>query len=173
MNLLLAAENAGSTSTSTGSNTSSVWVWVIFAVMIVAMILLTIVPNKKRQKEYQKMQDEMRVGTKIMTIGRMIGIITKINSDNSVEVDVGTPGNPVVITINREAIAINLSAQEAAKAEKEAFEAKKQAIKEQNSVEVADVENSEEAVVSEEGELEEVVEVKESNPQIKDEDDAI
>lgn len=178
MNLLLEE-----TATSSSNNGSQIWVWVIFAVMIVAMIFLTVIPNKKRQKEYQKMQDEMRVGTKVMTIGRMIGIITKLNSDNTIELDVGTAGNPVIITINREAIAINLTAQEAAKAQKEEFEAKKRALREgasESDAEVAEV--AEEAVNAEENvedaieeasKDEEVVAEKKHNPQIKDEDDAI
>lgn len=182
MNLLLEE-----TATNAGNNSGSqIWVWVIFAVMIVAMIFLTVIPNKKRQKEYQKMQDEMRVGTKVMTIGRMIGIITKLNSDNTIELDVGTAGNPVIITINREAIAINLTAQEAAKAQKEEFEARKRALREGASESDAEVvegaEVAEEAVNTEENaddaseevaENEEVIPEKKPNPQIRDEDDAI
>lgn len=122
-NFLLAAEAAGDATTDTtgsGNSLSNAVVWIIFIVMIVGMILLTVIPNKKRQKEYQQMQNDLRVGTKIVTIGRMIGVITKIYDDNTIEVDVGTPGNPVIITITREAISQNLTAQAELKAKQEA-----------------------------------------------------
>lgn len=155
-NFLLAAEAAGETGgENTGNNTSNIIVWVIFIVMIVGMILLTVLPNKKRQKEYQQMQNDLRVGTKIVTIGRMIGVITKIYDDNTIEVDVGTPGNPVIITITREAISQNLTAQAELKAKQEA--AKK--VEAKPVSEEGEVVNEEgEAVVSEEaveGEVEE------------------
>jgi|GEM_PF-2399354 len=134
-------------------------VWVIFGVMIVGMILLTVLPNRKRQKEYQQMQDNLRVGTKVMTIGRLIGVITKVYSDGTIELDVGTIGSPVIITINREAIAVNLTAQ----AEKAAQQApKKEEVKEEVK------EESKEETASEQGEQGE--EVKE---EVKKEDDAI
>ena len=135
-------------------------VWVIFGVMIVGMILLTVLPNRKRQKEYQQMQDNLRVGTKVMTIGRLIGVITKVYSDGTIELDVGTIGSPVIITINREAIAVNLTAQ----AEKAAQQApKKEEVKEEVK------EESKEETASEQGE-----EVKEEfKEEVKKEDDAI
>lgn len=119
-NLLLEETTSGSgTDTTTGSKNS--WlIWVVFAVMIVVMILLTAIPNKKKQKEYNQMMSNLRVGTKILTIGRMIGIITKMYDDGTLEVDVGTPGNPVIITISRDAIGANLTAQAEAKAMAEA-----------------------------------------------------
>ena len=137
-------------------------VWVIFGVMIVGMILLTVLPNKKRQKEYQQMQDNLRVGTKVMTIGRLIGVITKVYSDGTIELDVGTPGAPVVITINREAIAVNLTAQAQAAAQKAA--AANQPKAEAKAEEVVEAKEGEE---TSEAATEEVKEVK------KDQDDAI
>ncbi len=88
------------------------WIFlVIIVVMFGGMMALSIIPQKKRQKQYNEMQSQIRVGTKIMTIGRLIGKIVKIYSDNTLELDIGTEGNPVVIVINREAIGINLDAQ--------------------------------------------------------------
>ena len=109
----------GESAASGGNNKQSIIFIVILAVMIVAMVLLTIIPNKRKQKEYQKMQDELRPGTKIMTIGRMIGTVVRVYDNNTLEVDVGTAEAPVIITINREAVGINLDAQAAAQAAKE------------------------------------------------------
>ena len=90
------------------------WIFlVIIVVMFGGMMALSIIPQKKRQKQYNAMQSQIRVGTKIMTIGRLIGRIVKIYSDNTLEIDIGTDGNPVIIVINREAIGINLDAQAA------------------------------------------------------------
>ena len=147
----------------TTSNGMGNWVvWVIFGVMIVGMILLTVLPNKKRQKEYQQMQDNLRVGTKVMTIGRLIGVITKVYSDGTIELDVGTAGAPVVITINREAIAVNLTAQAQAAAQKAAAA-------EGQKTEKVEVEEKTEAT---EGEATEGEEVKEEEKKV-DADDAI
>jgi preprotein translocase subunit YajC len=110
------ADGATSGSSNNGSNIIFI---VILGVMIVGMVLLTVLPNKRRQKDYQRMQDELRPGTRIMTIGRLIGTVERINDDNTLEVDIGTAGAPVVITISREAIGVNLDAQAAAAAAKE------------------------------------------------------
>lgn len=119
-NLLLEETTSGSGAGTTTGSKNSWLIWVVFAVMIVVMILLTAIPNKKKQKEYNQMMSNLRVGTKILTIGRMIGIITKMYDDGTLEVDVGTPGNPVIITISRDAIGANLTAQAEAKAMAEA-----------------------------------------------------
>ncbi len=117
------------------------WVFlVIIVVMFGGMMALSIIPQKKRQKQYNEMQSQIRVGTKIMTIGRLIGKIVKIYSDNTLEVDIGTEGNPVVIVINREAIGINLDAQSATEAKKsEVEEMPKEAAKEGDITEVGKV----------------------------------
>ena len=125
MNLLnmfyLLADETTTTGTGTGTGSKGIgdyWLIIVMGVLIVAMVVMTIIPNKRRQKEYQRMQDEIRPGTKVMTIGRMIGTVVRIYDNNTLEVDVGTPGAPVVITINREAIGVNLDAQAAAQAAK-------------------------------------------------------
>ena len=122
MNFLanLLATATGSGTTGSGNNGMS-WVFIaVLGVAIVGMVLLTIIPNKRRQKDYQKMQDELRPGTRIMTIGRMVGKVVRVNDDGkTLEVDVGTPSAPVVITMSREAVGVNLDAQEAAAAARE------------------------------------------------------
>ena len=141
------------------NNNQSIIFIVILAVMIVAMVLLTIIPNKRKQKEYQKMQDELRPGTKIMTIGRMIGTVVRVYDNNTLEVDVGTAETPVIITINREAVGINLDAQAAAAAAKE--------VKHVEQSQPAEAQSATEVLGEEKSEL------PEEKPAIKDEDDAI
>ena len=65
------------------------WLYIVIGVVLVGMILLTVIPQKKRQKQQQQMMDSLAVGTKIMTIGRMVGKITQINPDNTLVINVG------------------------------------------------------------------------------------
>lgn len=49
--------------------------------VFVAMYFLMIKPQKKRQREIEKMRNELSVGNRIITIGGFIGRITRINDD--------------------------------------------------------------------------------------------
>ncbi len=169
-NFVLAADNAQQ-----GGAAFPSWaMWVILGVMVVGLLLMTIIPNRRKQKEYQKMQDEIRVGTRIMTIGRLIGTVVRKYDNDTLEVDIGTPGNPVVITINRDAIGINLDAQEAARA---AQAAKKNGTPAESTPAEGNVENTEAAIASEESAIAELNESKdepkEEKKKNKQEDDAI
>ena len=93
---------------------SSIVMIVVLLVLFVGMMLISIIPQKKKQKEYEAMQNAIKVGTRIMTIGRLIGTVVAINTDNTIELDIGTKGNPVIILINREGIGLNLDAQQVA-----------------------------------------------------------
>ncbi len=100
LNLLLAAEEGAAA----GGGTSSWIMWVIIGVVIVLMVVLTIVPQKKRQKEQQKMMSSLTVGTKLMTVGGLVGRITQVNTDNTLIINVGTESNPTLIVIDRKAV---------------------------------------------------------------------
>lgn len=54
------------------------------------------------------MMDSLAVGTKIMTIGRMVGKITQINPDNTLVINVGTEFSPTLIVIDRNAVGLVL-----------------------------------------------------------------
>ena len=82
--------------------------FIIIAVVLVLMIVLTVIPQKKRQKQQQEMMDSLRVGTKIMTIGRMVGKIAEIRSDNTLVINVGTDDTPTFIVIDRNAVGLVL-----------------------------------------------------------------
>ncbi|MBQ9145735.1 MAG: preprotein translocase subunit YajC [Clostridia bacterium] len=145
-------------------------IYLIFGVVIVLMIVMTVIPNRKKRKEYEKMQSEIRPGTKVMTIGRMIGTVVRVYDNGTLEVDVGTPGAPVVITINREAIGLNLDAQAAAQAA--AAAKSKKGHKEESPVE--EIKAAEEsAVVAEEPTVLAGEEVPVEEKPAKKEDDAI
>lgn len=85
------------------------WImYVVIGVVLVLMIVLTIIPQKKRQKQQQNMMNSLAVGTKIMTIGRMVGKITQVNPDNTLIVNVGTDASPTLIVIDRQAVGLVL-----------------------------------------------------------------
>ena len=86
------------------------WMYIAIGVVLVVMIVLTIIPQRKRQKEQKAMMDSITVGTKIMTIGRMVGKITQVNADNTLIVNVGTESSPTYIVIDRQAVGLVLEA---------------------------------------------------------------
>jgi len=96
------------------SNQQTIIMIVVLLVLFVGMMAISIIPQKKKQKEYAAMQSAIKVGTRIMTIGRLVGTVVAINTDNTLEVDIGTKGAPVIILINREGIGLNLDAQQIA-----------------------------------------------------------
>lgn len=123
--------------------TGQIIMFVVLAVVVVLMIVLTIIPQKKRQKQQQEMMNSLAVGTKIMTIGRMVGRITQINSDNTLHVNVGTDENPTVIVIDRNAVGLvleNVAAPvaPAAPAEEKADKAKEEVFAEETTVNVTE-----------------------------------
>ncbi|MCQ2409565.1 MAG: preprotein translocase subunit YajC [Clostridia bacterium] len=125
-------------------------VWIIIAVVLVLMIVLTIVPQKKRQKEQQNMMNSLAVGTKIMTIGRMVGKITQVNSDNTLIVNVGTESSPTLIVIDKQAVGLVLEAVQAPAPAPVAEEAKEEAPAEEKAVEEAPAEEVKEEAAPEE-----------------------
>ena len=81
------------------------WImYVVIGVVLVLMIVMTIVPQKKRQKEQQNMMNSLCVGTKLMTVGGIVGKITQVNADNTLIVNVGTENNPTLIVIDKKAV---------------------------------------------------------------------
>lgn len=100
--------------------------YVIIGVVFVVMIVLTVVPQKKRQKEQQNMLNNLAVGTKLMTVGGIVGKITQVNADNTLIVNVGTENNPTLIVIDKKAVGYVLEKVEAPQAAAPAVEEKKE-----------------------------------------------
>lgn len=102
----LLAEEANTT---TGGNKNMQWIMIaIVGALFVAMIVYTIFSSRKRKKQQDTMMSSLVVGTKIMTIGRMVGKITQVNSDNTLIVNVGTESSPTLIVIDRQAVGLVL-----------------------------------------------------------------
>ena len=97
-----------------GIDTPTVVMIVILVVLFGGMMAISIIPQKRKQREYAAMQDAIKVGTRVMTIGRLVGTVVAINTDNTLEIDIGAKGSPVIIVINREGIGLNLDAPQVA-----------------------------------------------------------
>ena len=92
------------------ANTQQIIMIVVIVAVIVLMVVMTIIPQKKRQKEQQKMMDSLNVGTKLMTVGGIVGKITQVNSDNTLIVNVGTESTPTLIVIDKKTVGYVLEA---------------------------------------------------------------
>ncbi len=82
--------------------------YIVIGVVLVLMVVLTIIPQKKRQKKQQEMMNSLSVGTKVMTIGRMVGKIVQVNDDSTLIVNVGTEDSPTLIVIDKNAVGLVL-----------------------------------------------------------------
>jgi preprotein translocase subunit YajC len=82
--------------------------YIVIGVVLVLMIALSIIPQRKRKKQQEEMMNSLVVGTKIMTIGRMVGKIAQVNADNTLVVNVGTEDSPTLIVIDRNAVGLVL-----------------------------------------------------------------
>lgn len=54
---------------------------IMLVVMVLILYFLYIRPQKKRDKEYTKMRDSLKIGDVVITIGGIVGIITSIRED--------------------------------------------------------------------------------------------
>lgn len=63
------------------SAANSWWIYVLLLGLVVVMLVLPMISQKKRYKEYGEMVDGLHVGDEVKTIGGIIGKITKINKE--------------------------------------------------------------------------------------------
>lgn len=140
--LILAADGTNTSDSNNG------WImYVVIGVVLVLMIVMTIVPQKKRQKEQQNMMNSLCVGTKIMTVGGIVGKITQVNADNTLIVNVGTESNPTLIVIDKKAVGyvlekVNAPQQETAAEEPKAEETQTEETTTENTAEETATENT-------------------------------
>ena len=90
--------------------------------MIVVFYFLLIRPQKKRDKEVQKMRENIEIADEIVTIGGIIGRIVSIKDDTIV---IETAGDRSKIRLARWSIQQNITATERAAQEQAAKKKKK------------------------------------------------
>lgn len=80
-NFMLLASTAAS-GTAQSPNRASSWGQLIFLlVLLVGVIVLMIVPQRKRNKQMKEMLDSIKPGTRIRTIGGIYGTVTVVKED--------------------------------------------------------------------------------------------
>lgn len=99
--LISVLADAGTTVANSGANggkfnLGSLGMFIPLILMFVAMYFLMIRPQKKKQKEEQKMRESIRVGDEITTIGGIRGRIVNIKEDEFV-IESGADRSKIVI----------------------------------------------------------------------------
>ncbi|MBQ7466756.1 MAG: preprotein translocase subunit YajC [Clostridia bacterium] len=87
------------------------WIYVVLILLVVAMLVLPTITNKKREKEYNSMLDKIRVGDEVRTIGGVIGRITKISEKNGMKsfiLETGARGSKTTMEFDMAAIGMVL-----------------------------------------------------------------
>ena len=79
---------------------------VSFVLLIVVFYFVLIRPQRKRDKETQRMRNNLQVGDEIVTVGGVVGLVVSIKEDTVV---VETGGDRSKIRIKRWAIQENLT----------------------------------------------------------------
>lgn len=88
----------------TGETLSMLLSFLPLVLIFVLMYFILIRPQKKKDKETQKMRNNIQVGDEIITIGGIIGIVISLKEDNVV---IETAGERNKIRIKRWAIQTN------------------------------------------------------------------
>ena len=97
--------------------------FIVIGIIIVAFIVMTVISNKNRKKqmaEDQKRKDSLCAGTKIITIGGIIGTVVSVDHENSTFI-LETEGSK--IKFDKRAI-YQMDLPESAKVEEKAEETK-------------------------------------------------
>jgi preprotein translocase subunit YajC len=79
LNLLPLADTSSAAASGTGAST--IYMVVMFAIIIVVFYFLLIRPQRKKDKETQKMRSAVQVGDEITTVGGIVGRVVTIKDD--------------------------------------------------------------------------------------------
>lgn len=83
------------------------WIYVVLIVLVVAMLVLPSITNKRRMKEYNQMLDQLRTGDEVRTIGGIIGKVTKISNKGDVKtftLETGSKGSKTTMEFDMAAL---------------------------------------------------------------------
>ncbi len=91
-----------------GSSSSSIIMLVVLGVLIVLMLVLPSIGQKKRITAYQEMQSKLKAGDKVQTVGGIIGRIVKITENEGIKtmiLETGEKNSKTTMEFNLDAIA--------------------------------------------------------------------
>ncbi len=98
-------------------NASSLTPLLLIGGMFILTYFISIRPQKKRQKEDQKLRENLQIGDEITTIGGIVGRIVTIKEDSII---IETGADRTKMRLMRWAVQTNNTATEKLKAEREA-----------------------------------------------------
>ena len=87
------------------------WVYLILLGLVVVMLVLPMISNKKRAKEYNDMIDSISVGDTIRTVGGVIGRITKISEKDGYKsfiLETGAKGSKTTMEFDMASVGVVL-----------------------------------------------------------------
>lgn len=102
LNLLSDGSSSGSGSNN-GNNSMGWMTWVIFGVLIVGMILMMIIPQRKAKKRQEEMMSKLGVGSIITSIGGIVGKVIQLD-DEYIWIETGVEGTTTTMKLLRQAI---------------------------------------------------------------------
>lgn len=90
--------------TNNETTTKNGWVtWVIFGVILVGMIFVMIIPQRKQRKKAEEMMAQLGIGSFVTTIGGIVGEVVQMN-DTHIWIETGLDGSKVTMQFLRQAI---------------------------------------------------------------------
>ena len=102
LNFFADAATDGSTAGTDGSGNS--WLtWVILGVLVVGMILMMVIPQRKQKKRAEEMMSKLNVGSTVTTIGGIAGEVVQLD-DKHIWISTGVDGNKTTMQFLRQAI---------------------------------------------------------------------
>jgi len=105
---LLASTSSSSGSEAGANNTTSIWFYVILIGLVVMMLVLPMITQRKRNKEYAEMLGSLEVGDTIKTIGGIIGRVLKIKEKDGAKsfiLETGDKGNKMTMEFDIASVA--------------------------------------------------------------------
>lgn len=102
LNFLSDGSSSGSGSNN-GNNSMGWMTWVIFGVLIVGMILMMIIPQRKAKKRQEEMMSKLGVGSIITSIGGIVGKVIQLD-DEYIWIETGVEGTTTTMKLLRQAI---------------------------------------------------------------------
>lgn len=85
-------------------NAMNSWVtWVIFGVLIVGVILMMVLPQRKQKKRAEEMMSRLAIGSIVTTIGGIVGEVVELD-DAHIWLLTGTGDNKCTMQFVRQAI---------------------------------------------------------------------
>lgn len=131
LSMMPAAASSGSSSSSTGSG--GMIGSLIMMVLLFAVMYFILIRPQKKEKEQQAMQRAVRVGDEIVTIGGIVGLVTRVE-DDTIQIETGGDRHKMRIktwaiqeniTVKEDNERAKAAAAEEAKAKKESKKKKK------------------------------------------------